>query len=251
MNIMKKAIILSLFILLFFGLSAKNVEAQSPTPSSLINIPMMNCGNAVASDSTGRKCCPKTELTFPETGGLIDLLKGIPIVGWIVDSFNNVKTAVLQMQRSLSPLPCALGYQSTLDPNNLNCTCLTEISPSPIQALSKICDRYFINSKELGNCKSCAAASGVWTGLGCIYGDTGKFIRETVFQLAVGLAGIISLICILYAAFILQTSQGNPEKIKKGQELLTSCIMGLMLILFSVFILKLIGVNILKIPGFG
>ena len=38
--------------------------------------------------------------------------------------------------------------------------------------------------------------------------------------------------------------------LKKAQELITSCIMGLMLIIFSIFILRLIGVDILKIPGF-
>ena len=41
------------------------------------------------------------------------------------------------------------------------------------------------------------------------------------------------------------------EKIKKAQDLLTSCIMGLMLIIFAVFILRLVGVNILRIPGFS
>ena len=50
---------------------------------------------------------------------------------------------------------------------------------------------------------------------------------------------------------MMQTSQGNPEKLKKAQEMLTSCIMGLMLIIFSVLILRLIGVDILKIPGFN
>jgi len=49
----------------------------------------------------------------------------------------------------------------------------------------------------------------------------------------------------------MQSSQGNPEKLKKSQDMITSCIMGLMLIIFSIFILKLIGVDILKIPGFS
>jgi len=68
--------------------------------------------------------------------------------------------------------------------------------------------------------------------------------------MGIGLAGLIALLCIIYAAFMIQISSGNPERIKKAQELLTSCIMGLMLIIFSVFILRLIGVDILKIPGF-
>ena len=75
-----------------------------------------------------------------------------------------------------------------------------------------------------------------------------SIIEETVFGIGVGLAGGFSLLCIIYAAFMMQSSEGNPEKLKKAQEMITSCIMGLMLIIFSVFILRLIGVNLLKIP---
>ena len=81
--------------------------------------------------------------------------------------------------------------------------------------------------------------------------ESKRFIEETIFGLGIGLAGMVSLLCIIYAAFTMQSSQGNPEKIKKAQELLTSCIMGLILIIFSVFILRLIGVSILRIPGFS
>jgi hypothetical protein len=52
---------------------------------------------------------------------------------------------------------------------------------------------------------------------------------------------------ILYAGFMLMTSTGNPERIKAGQELLTSAISGLILLIFSVFILNFIGINILGI----
>ncbi|OGK18099.1 hypothetical protein A2866_03150 [Candidatus Roizmanbacteria bacterium RIFCSPHIGHO2_01_FULL_39_8] len=98
--------------------------------------------------------------------------------------------------------------------------------------------------------KTAAGAGGIWTSLGCIESTLSSFISKTVMSLGVSLAGIFALLCIIYSAFQLQTSQGNPEKIKKAQELLTSCIMGLMLIIFSIFILRLIGVDILKIPGF-
>ena len=91
---------------------------------------------------------------------------------------------------------------------------------------------------------------GVWTGIGCVYTDTKAFIEKTVFGMGIGLAGVLALLCIIYSAFMMQSSQGNPEKLKKAQEMITSCIMGLMLIIFSVFILRLIGVDILNIPGF-
>jgi hypothetical protein len=76
------------------------------------------------------------------------------------------------------------------------------------------------------------------------------FISVTLLGWGVGLAGLIALACIIYSTFVLQTSGGNPERIKKAREYLTSCIVGLLLIIFSVFILNVIGVNILQIPGF-
>jgi hypothetical protein len=144
---------------------------------------------------------------------------------------------------------CQIGTPSSLDPNS--CFCQGEN-----RVLSNLCLN-ITNDKERNQCLTCigggtsgAGLKGVWTSIGCITGDLSLFIKEKIFGWGVGLAGMISLFCIIYAAFQIQTSSGNAEKVKKAQELLTSCIMGLMLIIFSVFILKLIGVDILKIPGF-
>ncbi len=106
------------------------------------------------------------------------------------------------------------------------------------------------SSPEYNHCTDCFSLGGHWSALGCIYTTNWPvFIQQNVLGLAVSLGGIAAFICILYAAFVLQTSAGNPERIKNAQQLLTSCIMGLMLIIFSVFILRLIGVTILHIPG--
>jgi hypothetical protein len=69
--------------------------------------------------------------------------------------------------------------------------------------------------------------------------------------MGIGLAGGVAMLCIMYSAFRMQTSQGNPEAIKKAQETLTSCITGLVLIIFSVLILRIIAQDILRIPGFN
>ena len=156
-----------------------------------------------------------------------------------------------QFQKSVNVVPCVIGSPSNAA-NPASCTCIptNQITPSPIQSLLNMCAKYMGGSSERGACESCAQGGGVYTGVVCAKTDFGVFIQDTVFSFGIGLAGIISLLCIIYAAFTMQTSSGNPEKIKKAQEMLTSCIMGLVLIIFSVFILRLIGVNILKIPGF-
>jgi len=263
MNI-KNTITYFIVLLISFFFIHVTVSAQTPSPSpvnGIFSVPGVTCGNSGAQDPTAKLCCRK-QTVLGEHAGLADMMDNAidslknnvvlkPILGWLIDPIYNIRSATLQLDRTTTPIACPLGFPSTQDPNDPSCTCLDAITPSPINKLKEMCAKYFANSAESGQCASCAEAAGVWTGLGCVYGDTGRFIRETVFGFAVGLAGLIALICIIYATFTLQTSRGNPEKIKKAQELLTSCIMGLMLILFSVFILRLIGVSILKIPGFG
>lgn len=127
------------------------------------------------------------------------------------------------------------------------CVCMPDKEPASI-----LCDKYLSNSSEHKDCKDCTEnKKGVWTGIGCIVTNsfTG-FVAGSMIPLGVSIAGLAALLCIIYALFILQTSQGNPERVKKAREYLTNCIIGLLLIIFSVFILRLIGVNILKIPGF-
>ncbi len=85
------------------------------------------------------------------------------------------------------------------------------------------------------------------TAIGCIpYGDTNKFIAF-ILKWAIGVGGGIAFILILVGGFQIITSSGNPERLKAGRELLTSALAGLILLVFSVFILRIIGVDILGI----
>lgn len=96
----------------------------------------------------------------------------------------------------------------------------------------------------------CNGTSGINTALGCIpTSQTGFF--DAFFRLGIGIAGGISFLLILYGGLKMMLSAGNPEALNEGRELVTSAIFGLLLIIFSVFILKLIGVNILGLPGFS
>jgi len=96
------------------------------------------------------------------------------------------------------------------------------------------------------------ANTGIDTAIGCIpilSDDNGVAFYGFILKWAIGIAGGIAFLLIVYAGFMIMTSSGNPDRLKAGQELLTSAISGLILLVLSVFILDLIGVKILRLPG--
>jgi len=257
----KQTVFLSvLFLLLFFShigvvLSA-NPPSSSPVPTISIpaidkygTLPGLGCGNAY--DTSANKCCPMTflgqsNIQIPATGTLVDVIVN-PInsiahsfIQPVIEGVTNVFGSSLQ--------PCSSGIPST--PNNLkdpSCICLNATNLS--NSLGKLCNN--VSSGEMGECTACMSGGGVWSAIGCVQADMSSFIQKTILGSAIGIAGGVALLCIMFAAFQMQTSQGNAEKIKKAQQLLTGCITGLMIIIFSVLILKIIGVDILRIPGFN
>jgi hypothetical protein len=104
--------------------------------------------------------------------------------------------------------------------------------------------------EALNNCISCFNDGGIWTAVGCIP-QTTEGIISTIMEIGIIIAGAIVLIMILVGAFMLSTSQGDPKKTQEAKELITSAIIGLLFIIFSVTILQFIGVSVIKIPGFG
>lgn len=90
----------------------------------------------------------------------------------------------------------------------------------------------------------------IWTGLGCFPTDITGLI-STIFTVLVGILGGFILLCIIVEGMRIMTSAGNPEAMKKAQEGITSCIIGFIVVFFSVLILRIIGVDILQLPWFG
>lgn len=110
------------------------------------------------------------------------------------------------------------------------------------------------SNKSSDNDPTCDGGKGIDTAIGCIdvLNESGPeaFLGD-ILKWAVGVGGGIAFLLIVYASFMIMTSSGNPERLKAGQELLTSAISGLVLLIFSVFILKFIGVDILGLDKFG
>jgi hypothetical protein len=99
-------------------------------------------------------------------------------------------------------------------------------------------------------CIDCFNEGGIWTAIGCVP-QTSDGIVATIMNIGVIMAGTIVLIMILVGAFMLSTSQGDPKKTQEAKELVTSAIIGLLFVIFSIVILQFIGVYVFRIPGFG
>jgi len=123
------------------------------------------------------------------------------------------------------------------------------------------CNRGFMCCKDQNDCDllpisgdfTCTTSSGygIKTALGCIpANDLNEFIKWALSKIVFVASGIAFLLMVFGAIQIL-TSAGNPEKVKAGGELITSALSGLIFIILSFFLLKLIGVDILQIPGLG
>ncbi|PIZ02749.1 hypothetical protein COY59_03020, partial [Candidatus Gottesmanbacteria bacterium CG_4_10_14_0_8_um_filter_37_24] len=67
----------------------------------------------------------------------------------------------------------------------------------------------------------------------------------------IGMVGGIAFLYLIYGFFLILTSGGNAEKIEQAKQIIISALSGLILIIFSVLLLKIIGTDIIRIPGFG
>ncbi len=267
---MKKTIVFLLsFFLIFFIIYRVDVFAQTPTPllPTFTPIPTEKIDNSdtrinqtIENLGCGRlnnTCCKQLKeihIRIPKLP--------IPVIGWVIDKILSPINIIVD--HIFTPLVGKLAgvvvsdlfgagkatefqcFQGKPVTQGNVCSCVDDRSTQ----ISKLC-LSITSTAERSACLSCVAnGKGFWTELGCLYTDVPSFIQKNVLSTGIGLAGLIALLCIIYSAFLLQTSQGNPERIKKAREYLTSCILGLILIIFSIFILRVIGVNILRIPFF-
>jgi len=90
---------------------------------------------------------------------------------------------------------------------------------------------------------------GIKTALGCFPTEP-EWVIKWIIQYAIMFAGGVGFLLMVYASVQIMTSSGDPEKLQAGKQMLTSAIMGILLIVFSLFIIRLIGYDILRIPGF-
>lgn len=118
------------------------------------------------------------------------------------------------------------------------------------------CEALPPDSDEKNECQDCLKGEGKytdkigsWTALGCIPTDPDKLVMW-ILQAAINIVGGIAFLLILFGSFKVATSSGNPESLNEGKDIIFAALAGLLFIVFSVVLLKIIGSDILQIPGF-
>ncbi|MDD3998671.1 MAG: hypothetical protein PHR98_01030 [Candidatus Shapirobacteria bacterium] len=101
---------------------------------------------------------------------------------------------------------------------------------------------------SLGQNNLCIDGVSVDTALGCIPVKMDKFIAW-LLPILFSISGGIAFLLMVYGFILITTSNGDPKAIQGARETITSAIIGLLISIFAIFILRLIAVDILKIPG--
>lgn len=88
------------------------------------------------------------------------------------------------------------------------------------------------------------------TALGDINVENPVNFIEKLFAILLSISGGIALVIIIISGYRFVVSRGDAEKVKNAREAMTSAIVGLIFIIFSLAILQVITVDIFHIPGF-
>lgn len=185
-----------------------------------------------------------------------------PILGHLqecVDSANNYSPTIRatifdQSNNALATreITIRLNAQGSYEVGGTN----TGSNITPGQIIERAENRFQIQECTVGISNSTSeilresGGKGIQTAFGCLPTSISGLTRF-IFSIATGIGGGIAFLLILLGGMKIVMSTGDPKKLQEGRDLVTSAVVGLLVILFSVIILRIIGINILGIPGFG
>lgn len=107
----------------------------------------------------------------------------------------------------------------------------------------------FFSSLSIASLLFSPSAFAIPTAIGDIPTTPSAFVQK-IMGIAIGIAGGIAFVTLVYGGFKIISSKGDPDSLQAGREVITSAIAGLIFILFAVLILRVVGINILGLPNF-
>lgn len=122
------------------------------------------------------------------------------------------------------------------------------ITPTPTIGIDRTKECEYGPAEQKDACLNCIKSNNAWTVFGCLPVDASGFTRFAL-RFAIGIGGGLAFLTMLAGAFMVITSAGDPGRLATGKKMITSAVLGLLLIIFSLFILRLTGREILGLPG--
>jgi len=87
----------------------------------------------------------------------------------------------------------------------------------------------------------------IHTPFGDIHTDP-EGLASDIAKIALGIAGGVAFLLMVFGSYRLIFSNGDPEAIQQGRQVITAAVIGLVVIIFAVFLIRLIGINVLGLP---
>lgn len=126
----------------------------------------------------------------------------------------------------------------------VNGECYEEESPE-----YNLCEQ-ISNNDLYDDCQTCFDNDGVWTAIGCVPTDPVEMIGVFI-NVGISIGGGVAMLSMIVAGFLYTSSKGDPQKTGQAKELMTSAVIGLLFVIFSITILQFIAGDLIRLPGFA
>ncbi|HLE49081.1 MAG TPA: hypothetical protein VI819_03590 [Patescibacteria group bacterium] len=130
------------------------------------------------------------------------------------------------------------GYDCNINGVTYDCFCCSELLSSSTAALT-----------PRPSLPATCANNGIDTAIGCLPVGNRQLFLQFILRWALGISGGTALVMIAYSGILIMTAQGDKQRLQTGKEFLTASVAGIMMIIFSAYLLQLIGVTIFRLPG--
>jgi len=73
----------------------------------------------------------------------------------------------------------------------------------------------------------------------------------SLYGIGLSFIGVVALLFIVYGGFLILTSQGSEEQLRRGKSYITYSIIGVVLAIAGYALYQILAIDVIKIPGFS
>lgn len=73
---------------------------------------------------------------------------------------------------------------------------------------------------------------------------------SSLYGIGLSFIGVVALLFIVYGGFLILTSQGSQDQLRRGKSYITYSIVGVVLAIAGYALYQILAIDVIKIPGF-